>query len=303
VSEPALVLEAVSRHFGDRRALDGVTLSVPAGTLWGLIGPNGAGKSTTFNLLCGYLRPTAGTVRVLGVDPRRPGVLKGRVGVLPQDAALPSYLAVGPLLCYLGRLSGLEQPERAARVALEQVALSEAWDLPPTSLSHGMARRVSIAQALMGDPPVVLLDEPTAGLDPRIAAEVRTLMQGMRGRATLLVSSHNLPELEALCDGAAILDHGKLVQAGTMRELTARGSEFRIQVAKGTVPLEAIRGLAGVAQASLRPDGLLQVGVDSGAGTPEAVLNATLRLLLDAGVEVTGVTQGQSLETRVLAVT
>jgi ABC-2 type transport system ATP-binding protein len=303
VSDPALVLEAVSKHFGARRALDEVTFSVPAGTLWGLIGPNGAGKSTTFNLLCGYLRPTAGRARVLGVDPRRPGVLKGRVGVLPQDAALPSYLAVGPLLTYLGRLSGLEQPERAARVALEQVALSEVWDIPPTSLSHGMARRVSIAQALMGDPPVVLLDEPTAGLDPRIAAEVRTLMQGMRGRATLLVSSHNLPELEALCDGAAILDRGKVVQAGTMRDLTARGSEFRIQVARGTVPLEAIRALAGVAEASLRPDGLLRVGVDTGAGTPEAVLNAALRLLLDAGVEVTGVTQGQSLETRVLAVT
>ena len=303
MSDPALVLEAVSKHFGDRRALDEVTLSVPAGTVWGLIGPNGAGKSTTFNLLCGYLRPTAGTVRVLGLDPRRPGALKGRVGVLPQDAVLPSYLAVGPLLTYLARLSGLERPERAARVALEQVALSEAWDVPPPSLSHGMARRVSIAQALMGDPPVVLLDEPTAGLDPRIAAEVRGLMQRMRGRATLLVSSHNLPELEALCDGAAILDRGKLVQAGTMGELTARGAEFRIQVAKGDVPLETIRALPGVAQASLRSDGLLSVTVETGAGTPEAILNATLRLLLDAGVEVTGVAQGQSLETRVLAVT
>ena len=299
----ALVLEQVSKRFGERRALETVTLSVPEGTVWGLIGPNGAGKSTTFNLLCGYLRPSAGTVRVLGLDPRRPGVLKGRVGVLPQDAALPSYLAVGPLLSYLARLSGLERPERAARVALEQVALPDVWDVPPSSLSHGMARRVSIAQALMGDPPVILLDEPTAGLDPRIAVEVRHLVKGMRGRATVLVSSHNLPELEALCDGAAILDRGALVQAGTMRELTARGAEFRIQVAAGNVPLEGIRALPGVAEASLQPDGLLRVTVRPEDGTPETILNATLRALLDAGVQVSGVSQGQSLEARVLAVT
>jgi ABC-type multidrug transport system ATPase subunit len=166
-----------------------------------------------------------------------------------------------------------------------------------------MGRRVGLAQALLGDPPVVLLDEPTSGLDPRVAAEVRGLVAKMRGRATVLVSSHNLPELEALCDGATILDHGKVVQAGTMAELTARSAEFRIQVARGDIPVEALRALPGVAQASLRPDGLLSVVLDPKAESPEAVLNATLRLLLDAGVQVSGVSQGQSLESRVLALT
>jgi ABC-type multidrug transport system ATPase subunit len=300
MSDAVLVLDRVSKRFGTRAALDAVTVSVPQGTVWGLIGPNGAGKSTTFNLLCGYLRPTSGKVRILGRDPRVPGSLKG---VLPQDAALPGYLAVGPLLTYLGTLSGLERPEREARVALELVGLSEVWDVPPAALSHGMGRRVGLAQALLGDPPVVLLDEPTSGLDPRVAAEVRGLVAKMRGRATVLVSSHNLPELEALCDGATILDHGKVVQAGTMAELTARSAEFRIQVARGDIPVEALRALPGVAQASLRPDGLLSVVLDPKAESPEAVLNATLRLLLDAGVQVSGVSQGQSLESRVLALT
>jgi ABC-type multidrug transport system ATPase subunit len=303
MSDAVLVLDRVSKRFGTRAALDAVTVSVPQGTVWGLIGPNGAGKSTTFNLLCGYLRPTSGKVRILGRDPRVPGSLKGVLGVLPQDAALPGYLAVGPLLTYLGTLSGLERPEREARVALELVGLSEVWDVPPAALSHGMGRRVGLAQALLGDPPVVLLDEPTSGLDPRVAAEVRGLVAKMRGRATVLVSSHNLPELEALCDGATILDHGKVVQAGTMAELTARSAEFRIQVARGDIPVEALRALPGVAQASLRPDGLLSVVLDPKAESPEAVLNATLRLLLDAGVQVSGVSQGQSLESRVLALT
>jgi ABC-2 type transport system ATP-binding protein len=303
MSEAVLVLDQVSKRFGTRRALDAISVSVPKGTVWGLIGPNGAGKSTTFNLLCGYLRPTSGRVRVLGRDPRLPGSLKRVLGVLPQDAALPGYLPVGPLLTYFGKLSGVERPEREARVALERVGLSEVWDVPPASLSHGMGRRVGLAQALLGDPPVVLLDEPTSGLDPKVAAEVRALVAAMRGRATVLVSSHNLPELEALCDGAAILDHGRLIQAGTMAELTSRAAEFRIQIARGDIPVEALRALPGVAEASLRPDGLLSVVIDAKAESPEAVLNATLRLLLDAGVQVSGVSQGQSLESRVLALT
>jgi ABC-2 type transport system ATP-binding protein len=303
MSDAVLVLDGVAKHFGTRRALDGVSLNVPQGTVWGLIGPNGAGKSTSFNLLCGYLKPTTGRVQVLGRDPRIPGSLKRVLGVLPQDAALPGYLAVGPLLTYFGTLSGVERPEREARVALERVGLSDVWDVPPSALSHGMARRVGLAQALLGDPPVVLLDEPTSGLDPKVAAEVRGLIGAMRGRATVLVSSHNLPELEALCDGAAILDHGRLMQAGTMAELTARSAEFRIQVASGDIPVEALRALPGVAQASLRPDGLLSVVIDPKVSSPDAVLNATLRLLLDAGVQVTGVSQGQSLESRVLALT
>jgi ABC-type multidrug transport system ATPase subunit len=303
MSEPVLELQEVSKSFGSRQALNGISFSVPQGVVWGLIGPNGAGKSTTFNLLCGYLRPNAGRVRVLGGDPRTPGGLKRVLGVLPQDAALPGYLAVGPLLTYLGTLSGVERPEREARVALERVGLSDVWDVPPAALSHGMGRRVGLAQALLGDPPVVLLDEPTSGLDPKVASEVRGLVAGMRARATVLVSSHNLPELEALCDGASILDHGRLMQSGSMAELTARSAEFRIQVAKGDIPVEALRALPGVAQATLRPDGLLSVVVDPKAESSDAVLNATLRLLLDAGVQVSGVTKGQSLESRVLALT
>ncbi len=301
-SGPALELAGACKRYGSTQALVDVSFRVAPGACTALVGPNGAGKTTSFALLCGWLHPTAGTVRVLGGDPLVPGHLKRRLGVLPQDAALPAGLSVGPLLGHWARLSGLERPETEARVALEYVGLSELWEANPTTLSHGMSKRVALAQALMGTPEVVLLDEPTAGLDPRIAAEVRGLIRGMRGRQTVLVSSHNLAELETLCDEVVILDHGRLVQAGSMAQLTERSAEFRVTLAHGDVPLAELRALPGVAEARLDPSGALEVRLQPGAA-PEALIGAVLERLLAAGVAVTGVTQGRSLEQRVLSVT
>ncbi|MFY0523514.1 ABC transporter ATP-binding protein [Archangium gephyra] len=236
MSERAIEILEATRRFGTKVAVDGVSLSIQRGEVYGLIGPNGAGKTTTFSMMCGYLRPTRGTVRVMGVDPFADGALKGKIGVLPQDAMLPGGWKVGPLLMYWARLSGLDAPEKEARTSLERVGLMEAWGVDTHALSHGMAKRAALAQALMGRPPLVLLDEPTAGLDPRIANQVRQVIREMKDQqTTVVVSSHNLQELEQLCDAAAILDRGKLAQAGTMAELTAQGAEFRVQVAHGTV--------------------------------------------------------------------
>ena len=179
----AIVLTGLSKHFGAKRAVNDVSFEVAEGACYGLIGPNGAGKTTTFSMMCGYLFPTAGTVTVLGHNPTEPGVLKGKVGVLPQDEILPPTWPVGSLLTYYGRLSQLPNAEKEARAVLERVALPETWSVPAGSLSHGMAKRVSMAQALMGAPPVVFLDAPPAGLDPQIAASVR--VQIARGEVPL----------------------------------------------------------------------------------------------------------------------
>src|SRR6185295_16960630 len=183
--------------------------------------------------------------------PGKAGALKRRVGVLPQDAVLPFGVKVGWLLTYWGKLSGLPQPEREAKESLEKMGLPNAWGMEPQELSHGMGKRVAMAQALMGAPPVLLLDEPTAGLDPKIAAQVRSVIRDAKGKQTVVVSSHNLQELEELCDRAAILDRGKLQQAGTISELTSRSAEFRVQIARGTVPLDEVQRLAGRPGASL----------------------------------------------------
>jgi ABC-type multidrug transport system ATPase subunit len=300
VSDLAIELFGVSKRFGPKVAVNNVSFSVPRGTVFGLIGPNGAGKTTTFSMMCGYLYPSGGTLKVMDVDPSTPGALKGRLGALPQDAVLPPGWETGALLTYWARLSGLDAPEREAREALEQVGLMEAWKVQTQALSHGMAKRAAMAQALMGRPPLVLLDEPTAGLDPRIAAQVRQVIRAMKEqRQTVVVSSHNLQELEELCDAAAILDKGSLAQAGTMSELTGQGSEFRVQIARGAVLLPEISALADVTDARLEGESVLRVRIRGGI-PPEEVISRVVGHLLQHGVLILGVSRGQRLEDRVL---
>ena len=303
MSAPAIELTGVVKRFGPTIAVNDLSLTIAGGECYGLIGPNGAGKTTTFSMMCGYLFPSRGEIRILGIAPQRPGALKRVVGVLPQDAALPSWARVGPLLTYWAELEGLAQPEHEAREALEKVGLVETWNTVAQALSHGMAKRVSMAQALMGSPPIILLDEPTAGLDPRIAAHVRQLVREIKGSHTVVISSHNLQELEELCDGAAILDRGRLVQSGSMAELTSTAAEFRVQVARGNVPLEEIRALSGCTGASLDPYGALTVRFDGSAVAPEEIITRTVALLASRGVLILGVTRGRKLEERVLQLT
>ncbi|AKQ66867.1 ABC transporter, ATP-binding protein [Myxococcus hansupus] len=299
MSDLAIELFGVSKRFGPKVAVSGVSFSVPRGSVYGLIGPNGAGKTTTFSMMCGYLYPSEGTLKVMDVDPTTPGALKGRLGALPQDAVLPPGWEVGALLTYWARLSALANPEREAREALDKVGLMEAWKVQTQALSHGMAKRAAMAQALMGSPPLVLLDEPTAGLDPRIAAQVRQVIRDMKGRQTVVVSSHNLQELEELCDAAAILDKGTLAQAGTMSELTGQGAEFRVQIAKGQVIIPELTAMPHVTDARMESDTVLRVSF-SGGVAPEEVISHVVRHLLQHDVLILGVSRGQRLEDRVL---
>ena len=300
MSELAIDIVNATKRFGPKVAVDGVSFSVERGQVYGLIGPNGAGKTTTFSMLCGYLYPTGGTVRVMGVDPSVDGALKGKLGALPQDAVLPGGWKVGALLIYWAKLSGLEAPENEAREVLDKVGLMEAWNVETHALSHGMGKRVAMAQALMGRPPLVLLDEPTAGLDPRIAAQVRQVIRDMRGQQTVVVSSHNLQELEELCDAAAILDRGKLAQAGTMAELTSQTAEFRVQIARGTVIVPELESLPGVTSARMEGETVLHVRFDGKTQQPEEIISRVVGHLLQTGVLILGVSRGRRLEERVL---
>ncbi|NVJ24370.1 MULTISPECIES: ABC transporter ATP-binding protein [Myxococcus] len=299
MSDLAIELFGITKRFGPKVAVNGVSFSVPRGAVYGLIGPNGAGKTTTFSMMCGYLYPSEGTLTVMDVDPSTPGALKGRVGALPQDAVLPPGWEVGALLTYWAKLSGLATPENEAREALDQVGLLDAWKVQTQALSHGMAKRTAMAQALMGRPPLVLLDEPTAGLDPRIAAQVRQVIKDMKGRQTVVVSSHNLQELEELCDAAAILDKGTLAQAGSMSELTGQGAEFRVQIASGTVIPPELTTLPDVTDARMEGESILVVRF-GGQAKPEQVISRVVAHLLQSGVLILGVSRGRRLEDRVL---
>ncbi len=320
VLDVAIRVQRVSKSFGPKLAVDDLTMQIDSGCVFGLIGPNGAGKTTTFSMLAGYLKPTGGTLEVLGFAPNQVAALRSRIGVLPQDALLPAADRVGEFLVDMARLQGIPASKAigVARDALAEVDGSTWWGVRCGALSHGMAKRVQLAQALLGDPENEQLDEPTAGLDPRIAYEVRQLMKSRKGRCTLVVSSHNLQELEEVCDAAAILDQGRLVGMGTMAELTSATQEVRFKVPPGVTkvasstgpgpglaPLALVQGLPMVKLAEYDEDrGELIVHFDPrGQVDAEQVIEAALWVLLQQRVRISGVTKGRGLEQRVMEMT
>jgi ABC-2 type transport system ATP-binding protein len=304
--EPAARLIQVTKTFGPTIAVNELSLRIPAGSVYGLIGPNGAGKTTTFSMLAGYLAPTRGDIQVLGYAPTDADALRSRIGVLPQDALLPASDKVGEFLVYAARLQDIpaNKAEQLAREVLAEVDGRDWWDTRCGALSHGMAKRVALAQALIGEPEVVLLDEPTAGLDPRVAYEVRQIVSSRKGRCTLIVSSHNLQELEQICDAAAILDRGRVVAEGTMGELTAASEEIRIKLAPGPVPIGPVRELPLVTRAAFDDEQReLVVYFERKTADAETVIGATLGVLLQQGARISGVTKGRGLEKRVIEMT
>jgi ABC-type multidrug transport system ATPase subunit len=276
--------------------------------VYGLIGPNGAGKTTTFSVVCGWLRPNSGKVEVLGTTPRKIHQLKGRFAALPQDAALPPNTSLIQSLAFYGRLQGMSRARShaAADEALTLVGLKEWRKVRALTLSHGMAKRVGLAQAFLGKPELVLLDEPTAGLDPKNAHHLRKLIHEMRGTSTILISSHNLYELEDLCDHAAILDRGKVVASGTMASLSASDREIVVTLLdeNGEKFEKAAGALSAVKSATFEPKRreltvIFVEEIPSAAHPTTAVLEA----LIGVGARIESVRKGRGLERRVLEMT
>jgi ABC-2 type transport system ATP-binding protein len=228
------------------RGLDGLTLQIPMGGVFGLLGPNGAGKSTTLKLLLNLLQPTSGRAEVLG---SAPGDIRAhrRLGFLPENPTFYDYLTAEELLTYFAGLFGYESAECRARAArlLDRVGLAADRRRPMRQYSKGMVQRVGIAQALVNDPELVILDEPMSGLDPVGRREVRDLILHLRDEGrTVVFSSHILSDAEVLCSRIGILAKGKLVASGTLAELTTGGGKGWEVVASGVTDafLQRIRG-------------------------------------------------------------
>lgn len=225
----SLVVEArgltkIFRDFWGRpkaRAVNGVNLSVRRGEVFGLLGPNGSGKSTTVKMLLGLLYPTRGKLRVLGELPRKVDT-KRRIGYLPEDSYLYHYLTATESLDFFGALFGLAPSERRKRSEqlLEMVGLASAKDRPVGEFSKGMARRIGLAQALINDPELVILDEPTAGLDPIGCREVKDIIRLLSRRGkTVILCSHLLADVEDVCDQVVVLYGGKICAEGALRDM------------------------------------------------------------------------------------
>jgi ABC-2 type transport system ATP-binding protein len=291
----ALRLRGVHKAYGKVRALDGLDLDVPRGAAVGLVGPNGAGKTTTFGVLGGLVRPDAGEIDILGGGAFDPGAHRGRVLLLPQDSELNPHTPVRTLLVNLARLQGMTRGEagRAADGVLDEVELRERGGFRVGQLSHGMRRRVAVAQALLGSPEIVLLDEPTSGLDPALVVRMRDVVRRRRGAITLVISSHVLSELEAVCDHVAFLEKGRCVRQGPMDEVTGRTRRVHILLAAAPDATAVAGALPG-----LRPriDGAsLHLLVPEGE-TVASLNRRVLPGLISAGIDVLEVTLGDGLE-------
>ena len=218
----ALVTRNLVKRYGRRRALDGLTLVVPRGSVMGLVGANGAGKTTWMMMVAGFLRPTSGEINVLGRGPFAAETHAGHFAILPQDSELPPEATPAGLLYRFGRLQGLS-PDAARRSAAEVLAavnLADRANAPIRALSHGMRMRVRVAQCFVGSPELVLLDEPLNGLDPVEADRLRKFILSRKGRQTIIISSHNLNDIEILCTHVAFIEKGMNVRTDTIGSIT-----------------------------------------------------------------------------------
>lgn len=225
IARVAVSTKDLVKRYGRVRALDGFSLDVPVGAIMGLVGANGAGKTTWMMSVAGFLKVSAGEISVLGEGPFRADRHSGRVAILPQDSELPLEMTPRDLYVAFARLQGLDADEarRTADETLEAVHLAEHAGKPIRALSHGMRKRAMAGQCLLGRPELLLLDEPMNGLDPEEADRMRRLILAGAGSRTVVISSHNLLDLERLCTHVAFVDAGRVTCVGTVAELTADG--------------------------------------------------------------------------------
>jgi ABC-2 type transport system ATP-binding protein len=296
----------LARAFGERMALSDCSFQIDTGAVFGLVGPNGAGKTTTLRILAGLLQPTSGTASVDGLDIlTHPQVVRERVGWMPDFFGVYDRMTAREYLTFYASCYRIPRARigRLAADLMDLVGLPDRMDTPVEALSRGMKQRLCLARALIPDPPVLLLDEPASGLDPRARVELRELVRELHNMGkTMVVSSHILPELAEMCTSFGFIDGGRMVAQGTLEELTGGRdrSTLRINVA-GDVHAAAVAldGIPGVI--AVRPgDAYVEVDVHAGTEATSAILQA----LLAAGITVTAVNPvGSSLEDVFLRVT
>lgn len=239
MTSPAVEIEYLRKRYGGFEALAGVSLHVPRGSVFGLLGPNGAGKSTLVKSLLTIVRPTECRGSMLG-EPIGHRKTLGKTGYLPEHARFPEYLSGWQVIAYSAGLAGVSSGVARRRIPglLKLVGMAEWADKKLGTYSKGMRQRIGLAQALVNEPEIVFLDEPTDGVDPEGRIEIRKMIERMRGEGrTVFVNSHLLAEVEQVADQVAILARGKVIESGPVEQLTKRGRRYEIRT-QGPVPLD-----------------------------------------------------------------
>jgi len=267
--ETVLAIEALTKRFGRTPAVDGVSFTLRRGEVLGFLGPNGAGKSTTMRMVTGFLPPSSGRVAICGHDvATEPLAARRRLGYLPEGAPLYGEMTPAALLDFVARVHGFRGREKARRIAAaaERLELTPALRQPIETLSKGFRRRVGLAQAILHDPVLLILDEPTDGLDPNQKQQVRALLRELAVDKAIIISTHILEEVEPVCSRAMIISHGRVVADTTPRGLLARSRRHgAVTVALESPPdeslLAGLRGLPGVGEVEPLADGAAPAGL------------------------------------------
>lgn len=270
-----IAIRNLQKRYGQNLALDDLSFTVEKGEICGLLGPNGAGKSTTMNIVTGYISASAGTVEIDGCDIfEKPREARAKIGYLPEQP--PVYMDMTPreYLLFVAELKGHKRAERAALVdeAIEKTGLAEVQERLIRNLSKGYKQRVGLAQAILGGPEVIILDEPTVGLDPKQIIEIRSLIKSLAKEHTVLLSSHIMQEISAVCDKVVIIDKGRLVAYDTPQNLSAaevRGALLVTALGGEDTVRKALEGVPGAGEIAFVPcseAGAVQARVSTKAG-------------------------------------
>ena len=292
-------VEGLTKYYGDRAAIADLDFSIERGEVIGFLGLNGAGKSTTLRVLGCVLLPTSGRVEIDGIDIERDAhEIRRRIGFLPDTPPLYPEMTVGGYLSFVAGLRGVASNQVAARVAEveAQTALSDNHDETIGSLSHGYKQRVGVAQAIVHNPALLILDEPSSGLDPAQIVEMRKLIRQLRGQHTILLSSHNLHEISETCDRLLVIHQGRIVAQGREAELAQQAGGNRIEIELAPVAstptakiASALRALKGVSDVRLVNEGnhSVQLAVEAAS----ALRPSIVRTLVASGADVLRVDQ------------
>ena len=281
----------VSRNFGDFRAVNDVSFSIPTGQIVGLLGPNGAGKTTTMRMITGFLAPSAGEIKIDGIDVcENPVDAKKKIGYMPESAPLYGEMIVEDYLRYIAEIYG-QNPEVKLPLLCEECGLKEVMSKNISELSRGNRQRVALAHALMNDPEILILDEPTSGLDPNQVEDVRAIIREIGKTRTVIVSTHILSEVETICSRAIIISGGKLVADSSIEELkNSIGTSSTVYVtvggngSAGAADLaKSITGVAGVSVNEIE-GGLTELVVSVNGDTE--IRPALIKKLVEGGCDL-----------------
>ena len=294
----AVVTRNLVKRRGRHRALDGFSLSVPRGSVMGMVGANGAGKTTWMMTVAGYLRPDAGEIDLLGGGPFDAARHGGHLAILPQDSELPLEDTPEGALYRFGRLQGLSamQARRSVREALEAVNLTDRARSRIRTLSHGMRKRAMVAQCFVGRPEVVLLDEPLNGLDPVEADRLRRFILSQRGRQTIVISSHNLEDIERLCTHVAFIDKGRVTRMDSIASITHATDRIAFTLTHEPGDIAALSAAVPGTSFEWRAAERLLICTFDGERGDVASVNRRLLPVLLSQTDVLAVASGLSLE-------